>query len=363
MLTQAAVPLGFEVTVLDPAERGPAVQAGANLIRGGLTEPEAISRLVESTDVTTWEIEHIDTETLAYLEATGRDIQPHAHTLRIIQDKLHQKLFLKSWEVPVAPHIALHQYSDYEKAFDLFDGDVIIKTRRGGYDGRGNLAPEAEGSIQAFRRATEAFGDRPLYAEQIIPFKKELAVMVARDKLGELASYPVVETVHRDNICHMVLAPAPVSLETRNRAEEVARQAIAQFNGAGIFGVELFLTADDEVLVNEIAPRVHNSGHHTIEANHTSQFEQHIRAVTGLPLGSTEMVTPAAVMVNILGDRNGDYDLRGLNDVLELPDTHVHLYGKRPTAKARKMGHITVRAGDLDEAKERALFARSLLSV
>ena len=355
MLTEAALPLGFEVTVVDPLENCPAAQAGAEQIQAQLKDHDAVYALADRSDVITWEIEHIDTESL---EDLACPVEPSPLMLFVIQDKLRQKKFLQEAGIPVAEFMPIDNAQDLETAFDKF-GKVIVKTRTGGYDGRGNLVLE---SSAQWGHARDTFTGS-LYAEKIQDFQAELAVIIARDRYGNIVQYPIVQTIHEDNICNLVLAPAPVDPKLRLAAEEIAHETASHLEGAGVFAIEMFLTDADKVLVNEIAPRVHNSGHHTIEANRTSQFEQHIRAITGLPLGCTEMVTPAAAMINILGERDGETVLTGLETVLSLPDTHVHLYGKAPTKIARKMGHITVRAGTLDEAKKIAIKARKELTI
>jgi 5-(carboxyamino)imidazole ribonucleotide synthase len=358
MLTEAAQPLGFDVTVIDPGENCPATQAGAEQIQASLTDADAVRDLASRTDIITWEIEHINVQALMDLPVP---VEPSPHTLAIIKDKLHQKLMLANAGIPVADFMDLKATTfnqDMARAFATF-GNVIVKTRTGGYDGRGNLVATPDN----WQELTDKFGDTPLYAEQIEPFQKELAVIIARDVRGSIAQYPVVETIHENNICNLVLAPAAIDPRIQSAAEEIAHETANHLEGAGVFAIEMFLTNSDEVLVNEIAPRVHNSGHHTIEANQTSQFAQHIRAITGLLLGSTAMVSPAAAMINILGERNGNVMLSGLDRVLALPNTHVHLYGKVPTKVARKMGHITVLADTVDEARQLAVKARSYLTI
>lgn len=357
MLTEAALPLGFEVTVIDPAENCPAAQAGAEQIPAALTDVDAIHELAARTDVVTWEIEHINAEALAELETP---VEPSPMTLLTIKDKLRQKEMLKSAGIPVADFMPVDSYENLLTAFGRFRDGVIVKTRTGGYDGRGNLVVSSPADWQQLQ---ETFGDTPLYAEEIEPFQKELAILVARNTEGQSLTYPVVETIHKNNICHLVVAPAPIDRRIEVAAEEIARETVGRLEGAGVFAIEMFLTEDNEVLVNEIAPRVHNSGHHTIEANRTSQFEQHIRAITGLPLGSTEMVAPAAAMINILGERDGEVRVAGLEKVLEMPDVHVHLYGKSPTKVARKMGHITVRGNFIEQVKHLAVTARKEITI
>jgi phosphoribosylaminoimidazole carboxylase PurK protein len=202
-----------------------------------------------------------------------------------------------------------------------------------------------------------------LYVEKFVPFKKELAVMVAKSTKGEIKTYPVVETIHVDNVCDTVIAPAQVSSLARKRAQGLAKKTVKHLRGAGVFGVEMFLAPGDKVLINEIAPRVHNSGHYTIEAAATSQFEQHIRAITGLPLGSTEMIVKTAVMKNILGTLPGDGFPKGIEKALKIPGVSYHLYGKKETKVGRKMGHITVVGDNLKIALQKANKARRVLSI
>jgi phosphoribosylaminoimidazole carboxylase PurK protein len=202
-----------------------------------------------------------------------------------------------------------------------------------------------------------------LYAEKIVPFKKELAVIVARDMKGNIKTYSVAETIHERNICQQVIVPARISEVAAKNALDLGIKTAKHLGGAGVFAVEMFLTNGGDVLVNEVAPRVHNSGHFTIDACATSQFEQHIRAITGLPLGETTLLKPAAVMVNILGDRDGDVMLQGLDKALELPHTSIHLYGKSPTITDRKMGHITVIGDSVKVALDQSLRARKSISI
>ncbi len=349
MLTSAAKPLGFEVVVVDPIENCPAAQVGADQIVASLKDPEAITELAERTNVVTWEIEHIDTDTLIGLHDNGYDIQPSPHTLVTIQDKLSQKRMLVAGGIPVAP------FFDFDNSTIELSGPYVVKSRKGGYDGRGNaVVDDLQDPI-----IEEKLGLTGLYVEQKMDFDKEVAIVAARDKLGNIVTYPLVETIHKDNICHITIAPASVDTATARRAKDIAHDTLGAMEGAGVFAIEMFVVGDD-VVVNEIAPRVHNSGHHTIEANITSQFEQHIRAIAGLPLGSTAM-RAHAVMINILGTRDEKLDRRGLNTLLTRPDTHPHFYGK-DSRPQRKVGHITVLAHSTAHAKERAIKARKDLS-
>lgn len=360
MLTLAALPLGYRVVVVDPGAGSPAAQVGASEITANLYDREALAELARQSDYITVEIEHLDAEALEALENEGHQINPSPKTIRLIQDKYLQKEFLHKAGVPVAEFLPLTDEASAKKALKKFDGKMLIKTRHGAYDGRGNMVVESDADI---KKAFELFEGKQLYAERFVPFEKELAVMVARSTSGEVALYPIVQTVHERNICLEVMVPAPISDEVRADAEAVALRVARLLEGAGTFGIEMFLTKTGEVLVNEIAPRVHNSGHYTTEACRTSQFEQHIRAIAGLPLGDTSMVVPAATMVNILGEHNRPTNVTGLDDVLDIPHVSVHLYGKSPTKIDRKMGHITATADDVETAKKRARSARKKLSI
>jgi 5-(carboxyamino)imidazole ribonucleotide synthase len=212
-------------------------------------------------------------------------------------------------------------------------------------------------------KAFEKLGREHVYAERFIPFVKELAIMIARSTTGEIKTFPVVETIHKNNILHMTIAPAPVQKKIAKKVEKLAKKVMNHLQGAGVFGIEMFLTKDGKILINEIAPRVHNSGHYTIEACITSQFEQHIRAVTGMPLGKTDMLRKSSVMINILGDRTGKTHVQGIENVLALPGVTPHVYGKTETKQERKMGHITVIGKNLTTCIAYAKKARKLLTI
>ncbi len=360
MMTLDAKRLGFEVIVVDSTPNSPAKQVGAEQIVAPLTDEAATRQLAEVSDFLTFEIEHINTDVLRELRESGIRVNPSPETLETIKDKLNQKRFLQGWGIPV---VEFSEVTDRDGALEvasLFGFPFVLKSRFGGYDGRGNLVVMDGKELDW---ALEKFGKQPLYAERYVRLEKELAIMVARSMSGEIVTYPVVETIHRNNICHIVLAPAPVDIKVYQQAENISREIMRHLKGAGVFGIEMFMTRDGEVLVNELAPRVHNSGHYTIEACRTSQFEQHVRAITGLPLGSTEMTVPAAGMVNILGDRQGKAQVLGLNEVLKIRNAGVHIYGKAETKPERKMGHITVVADSIEEARRNAELARSLISI
>ncbi len=349
--------------VVDPTPDSPASQVGANQIKSDLTDAGAIGYMASQVDVVTIEIEHVNEDKLIQLSDAGHIVHPSPRSLKVIKDKLHQKQHFQELGLPVADFKPTNNETDYQQALDSF-GNIIVKVRSGGFDGRGNLVIGSQSWAEVRAHFDEKYPSGvDLYAERVVPYRKELAVLVARTRTGDTAVYPVVETIHKDNICNMVLSPAPIDHHLQQGAEEIGRLAAKSFEGAGIFAIELFLDEYNNILINEVAPRVHNSGHHTIEANETSQFEQHIRAITGRPLGPTRSISPAAVMINILGEHDRPVQLSGSNKVRNTPNTYLHMYGKSPTRVARKMGHITVLASSLKEAVRGAKKARSQISI
>ncbi|CAN1247101.1 Phosphoribosylaminoimidazole carboxylase, chloroplastic (Fragment) [Linum grandiflorum] len=296
--------------------------------------------------VLTVEIEHVDVATMERLEQQGVDCQPKASTIRIIQDKYLQKVHFSRHGIPLPEFMQIDDLEGAIRAGDLFGYPLMIKSKRLAYDGRGNAVAKSKEELSSAVASLGGF-HRGLYVEKWAPFVKELAVIVARSRDGSIVCYPVVETIHKENICHIVKAPAVVPWKIRQLATDVARKAVSSLEGAGVFAVELFLTSDGQViLLNEVAPRPHNSGHHTIEACYTSQFEQHLRAVLGLPLGDPSMKTPAAIMYNLLGEEEGE---RGfylahqlIGKALTIPGANIHWYDKPEMRKQRKMGHVTI---------------------
>ena len=360
MMAEAAVKLNLGVIVLDPGDNCPAAQVGAKQIIASMDDPAGLRQLAEASDVITIDVEHVDASQLAKIAEHGTPVRPLPSTITTIQDKYLQKQFLINNGIAVADSVPISDKASAQEALAKFSGKMLIKTRFGAYDGRGNMVI---GDGKTVDDAFNAFGDQPLYAEKFIPFIKELAVMIARDLEGNTAIYPVVETIQNRNICEYVLAPAQISSAENEAALELANQVADHLDGPGIYGIEMFLTDSGEVMVNEIAPRVHNSGHYTIEACNTSQFEQHIRAISGLPLGSTDMKVPAAVMLNVLGKRDGPTDEQGIDKLSEYPHTYVHLYGKSPTKLDRKMGHITITADSVDEAYDQAKTIEQIITI
>lgn len=336
MMAQVAKQYGFAIHILDPTPDAPASPIADTHTVGDLYDESSIRSVVERCDVTTYDIEHIDTVALKKLADEGYEIHPSPHLLEIIQDKFRQKESLSEHGIPVPRYVEVEKPDKQD--FHDFGYPLVQKSRRGGYDGGGVQILESDSD---FHQAIQS----PSMIEDLIRFEKELSVLVARGHDGNVATYPVVEMVFNPegNLLELLLAPARISDEIASKAESIAIKAVNSLDGVGIFGVELFLTKDGEVLLNEIAPRPHNSGHFTIEACVTDQFEQHLRAITGLPLGSTELLKPA-VMVNLLGAPafEGPPLISGLREILELPGVSFHFYGKNVTRPMRKMGHVTI---------------------
>ncbi len=357
MLVKAAKQLGCTCVVLDPTPGSPAGQVSGQQIVADSHDPHALQQLADQVDVITFDIEDIDVGILAAISERGHRIWPAAALLGEIQDKLRQKQLLSQLGIATADFVAVEQ-PDAE-VFARFGYPLVQKARRGGYDGRGVVVMH---SAAAFAEAMPV----PSLIERFVPAEKELAVIVVRGQDGEVRSYDPVEMCFRpgENILDMLLAPARIAPETAAAARHLAVETVQALAGVGIFGIELFLTAEGEVLVNEVAPRTHNSGHYTIEACITDQFEQHLRAITGLPLGATDQLMPAA-MINLLGaaGESGPPVIRGLRAALAIPGVSVHFYGKASTRPFRKMGHVTVLDADIESARRKAEQVRALVEI
>ena len=363
MLAEAARLLGTRLVVLDPQANSPAGQIADRQLVGAFTSPPLILQLAGEVDVLTMEIEHVDTDALDEVERTTTvPVHPSSATVRLIQDKLQQKLHLQQAGVALGRFRPIASADDCAEAGRLYGYPYMLKSRRGAYDGRGNAVVHREEDIPLALSALGQASPQPdaLYAEAWVTFQQELAVMVARGVDGQCKAYPCVSTTQLDNICHTVHAPARIPPHLSAAAQALALSAVSSLSGAGVYGVEMFLTqgASPTLLLNEIAPRPHNSGHYTIEGCHTSQFMQHLRCVLGLPLGSTKMAVGAAVMVNVLGvgeGREGDVELSWLpcKAALLIEGAHVHWYGKEGVRKGRKLGHITFVGKDQMEVDAR----------
>lgn len=357
MMVMAAQRLGCTCVVLDPTPGSPAGQVAGHQIVGDYHDPARLRELAEFCDVTTFDIEDIDTDTLIELQREGCRIRPDPRVLAVIQDKLTQKETLEKAGIPTAPFVPMPEPGP--EPFAAFGYPLVQKARRGGYDGRGVVVMQ---DAEDFRGHLPV----PSLVERFIPQAKEIAVLVARGLDGDCRCYPPVEMCFRpgENVLDLLLAPASLTPETVSIAQDLARRTVEALGGVGVFGIEMFLTAAGELLVNEVAPRTHNSGHHTIEANITDQFEQHLRAVVGLPLGATDQRCPAA-MVNLLGapGHRGRPVIKGLAAALAIPGVCVHIYGKAATSPFRKMGHVTVLDQDIESARRKAEQVRELIEI
>ncbi len=351
MLIEAANRLNIKVNVLDAAA-SPAKQISAHdgHIEGSFKDAAAVQQLAQTSDVLTVEIEHVDTQMLEKV-AGEVEVEPSWKTLRIIKDKYAQKQYLKEHNVPVADSIDLEGKSSegFKEVESKFAYPVMLKSKTDAYDGRGNYVVKSEADVEA---ASTALGDRPLYAERWADFKMELAVMVVKTK-DQVLTFPTVETVHEDSICKLTYAPPRnVSEATSQKAQDLAKKAVGAFEGKGVFAVEMFLLKDNTLLVNEIAPRPHNSGHYTIEACPISQYDAHLRAILDLPIPQSSLrLREPSIMLNILGGKTPDSHLQVAKKALECPNASIHLYGKGDARPGRKMGHITMTAPTLAAAE------------
>jgi 5-(carboxyamino)imidazole ribonucleotide synthase len=343
MITEAAQNLNdeiSEITVLDPTENCPAAQAGAKQIIGDFKDKDAIVKLAEQSDIITYEIESGNTDVLSKLKA---QIEPSPSTLSIIQDKLSQKKFLSKNGLPVSQFYEIVSIDDLHEKINELGLPVLLKARRDAYDGRGNFKITSPDEVE---KAYRHFEGKSLMVEKFVNFKMEVSVIAIRNTKGEIATYPMVENIHEDNILKITIAPARVSDDVIRNAGEIAKKTMQVLNGAGVFGIEMFIAQNNKILINEIAPRVHNSGHHTLQSCKTSQFEQHLRAILGLDLGSTDLVHKT-VMYNILGP--GGFEGKYKPVQLEKDGVYLKMYGKNVSKPQRKLGHFNV--VDMNDSK------------
>jgi 5-(carboxyamino)imidazole ribonucleotide synthase len=339
MLTEAAKSMPeyiSNVIVLDPTENCPASRVGAKQIVADFKDKNAIVELSLQSDIITYEIESGDSKVLESLHGEVL-INPAPSTLRIIQDKYLQKQFLRQNNIPVADFDTVESLEDLKKKIADYQYPALLKARRDAYDGRGNFRIENSSRVET---AYQQFLGRQTMIEKFVDFKMEVSVIAARNIHGDIATYPLVENIHKNNILEITVAPAQVDRKISSEADKIAKKTMDVLHGAGVFGIEMFVTRDDKVLINEIAPRVHNSGHHTLQSSETSQFEQHLRAILGLPLGSTKL-KHATIMCNILGPR--DFFGKYKPITLEQKDgVYLKMYHKDEAKPQRKLGHFNV---------------------
>jgi 5-(carboxyamino)imidazole ribonucleotide synthase len=339
MLTEASKKFSNEISdviVLDPTKECPASKAGAKQIVADFKDKNAIIELASKCDILTYEIESGDSNVLKSIE-DKTSINPSPETLKKIQDKLVQKIFLSENGLPVADFEKILSLEDLKDKVTKFGFPCLLKTRRDAYDGRGNFKINSENEISL---AYQQFKGQDMMLEKFVDFRMEVSVIAARNTNGKIAAYPLVENIHEDNILKITIAPARVSDSIAQKARDVATKTMEVLNGAGVFGIEMFVTKDDQILINEIAPRVHNSGHHTLQSSKTSQFEQHLRAILGLELGSTELLYNT-VMYNILGPKNFKGKYKPI-EIKSQEDVFLKMYGKKESKPNRKLGHINI---------------------
>ncbi len=351
MTALPAMELGCEIVLLEKTEDTPASCLAADIMYGDWDNPSNLLKLADKVDVVSLENEFVDANSLKAVEEAGHHLYPSSKTIAMVQDKLIQKQALRDVGISVTPFAAVNSHEEIIQHAKELGWPLVLKARRNGYDGKGNATLNSDKDIEdAWIKLDGA--NRELYVEGFCNFTGELAVMVTRGIDGTMVNYPVVESVQKNHICHIVRAPARINDAIANQAIELARKAVNTVDGVGSIGVEMFLTEDNQIILNEMAPRVHNSGHYTIEACECSQFENHVRAITGMPLGSTKMVSPAAVMINMLGEEEGTGYPVGIDDALKVDGAHIHIYGKATTNIGRKMGHITALGETIETAEE-----------
>ncbi len=361
MLLQETRRLDIGTSVLDPSELAPCRLGCNEFTVGSLTDYDTVYNFGKDCDVITIEIENVSVDALKKLEEEGKKVFPQPDIIRLIQSKIRQKNFYKENLIPTADFIS------FETKADLFEAiqnqqvpfPFVWKQSTGGFDGRGVAMIRKEEDLAELP-------DVPCLAESLVPFEKELAVVVARSASGECRSFPTVEMdFHPEaNLVEFVFSPGKVEESISQKAQDLAIQVAEKLGIVGILAVEMFLTKDGMILINEVAPRVHNSGHLSIEGNISSQFEQHLRAILDLPLGSTETIQ-AAVMVNLVGEEGyeGPVYYEGIEEIMALSGVYVHLYGKAQTRSFRKMGHVTIIDPDLEEARAKARIVKEKIKV
>ncbi|MDB5084371.1 MAG: 5-(carboxyamino)imidazole ribonucleotide synthase [Bacilli bacterium] len=344
MIALAGRAMGYRFVTLDPTEDSPGGQVSDRQIVADFDDEKGALQLAEASDVVTYEFENVDARVAEVLE-TRSFVPQGSGLLRITQNRITEKTVIQSLGIPVVSFHVVEQLSDLQWAAETLGLPLVMKTATGGYDGKGQFVIRTDAQLREAYDTLSATGLQ-LIAEQFIPFEKELSVIVARNLAGEVAAFPAAENIHVDNILHQSIVPARIHADLQEEAVRMAKQIAASLEVVGLLAVEFFLTADGRLYVNELAPRPHNSGHYTLDACATSQFEQHVRAVCNLPLGATYLLTPV-VMVNILGEQLDQV----VNAAAALPGTvKLHLYGKKDTKPKRKMGHLNILADSVENA-------------
>ncbi|WP_424962449.1 5-(carboxyamino)imidazole ribonucleotide synthase [Ekhidna sp.] len=357
MMIQSAIDYNLDISILDPDENAPCAHLVQHFSVGKLTDEELVYQWGQQFDLITIEIENVSVAALKRLQSEGKKVYPQPEIIELIQDKRKQKTFYKANRIPTSDFVLTENAKDVASNKEMLP--AVNKLGTEGYDGRGVQMIRTESDLE------KAF-DKPGLLEKLVDFEKELSVVVARNEKGEMNCFPVVELSYHPehNLVEFLFAPAQITDETETKAYALAKDVIEKLDMVGLLAVEMFLTKEGNILVNEVAPRTHNSGHHTIEANLTSQFEQHLRAILNLPLGSTELVTPAA-MVNLLGEDGfaGNARYEGMETCMAMKGVYVHLYGKKLTKPFRKMGHVTITDDSIESLKVKARKVKETLKV
>lgn len=352
--------MSLNLAYLDPDKTCPASTIADQMIVSDFKDEKSILELARNSDVLTYEIELANSLVLKDLESKGHTIHPSSVVLNTIQNKLRQKRFLKTKGIPVPEFEEVTSVEQARKTCNEFDYPLVLKACEDSYDGRGNFLIRSPRDVE---RGIRYFGRRRCMIEKFIHFSKEVSVMVARNTSGQIVSFPLVQNIHTNGILDTTIVPAGVNGNVESNAKSIAEKVVKSLKGVGIFGIEMFLD-DNKLIINEIAPRPHNSGHYSIEACSVSQFELHIRAILGLPLVKPRLMSPV-VMMNILGIPNysGKYSFKGIDKALAISGLKVHFYGKMITKPQRKLGHFTITAENIEEALSSARRVRNLLRV
>lgn len=360
MTALAAIPMGIRVRFLVPRFES-SIEGLGEMVIGDWTNPDVLAEFASGCDTVTVESEWAPADLLEPVLPEGTTLFPSPETLRIIRDKGRQKTMLRDAGLPVPPLAVPRSLEDAKREASALGYPLVAKKLRGSYDGYGNATVRNENElVDVWKNLADENG---LLLEAFVDFKQELTILVARGANGEFVIYPIAYTEQRDHRCHAVEVPASVSLATASSAQMLALAAVEVVDGTGITAVELFETNDGRILINELAPRPHNTGHYSIEACHTSQFENHVRAVLGLPLGDPALRVDAACMVNILGKREGTPRFDGYEEALAFPGVSVHIYGKDAVREKRKMGHVTATGTDPVDVRRRAERAAELINL
>jgi 5-(carboxyamino)imidazole ribonucleotide synthase len=356
MFAGAAKRLGYRIAVLEPSPDSPCAQIADTALQASYTDENALKELASISHALTYEFENVDAGAVEFLERQGKPIHPSSRVLRITQDRILEKTFARKHGIPVTAFAGIRTAQELEEAMTEVGLPAFLKTCRGGYDGKGQVRIE---TAEEGRKALADFSGRDLILERLVPFTREMSLVACRGSDGAFTAYPPSENGHVRSVLDISIYPARVSPATAEAAREIARKVAEGLEIVGTFCVEFFVLADGSLLLNEIAPRPHNSGHATLDACLCSQFEQQVRAVCGLPLGSTELLSSAA-MINILGTGEGDR-LVGVEELLSHPEVSLHLYGKNHAPRGRKMGHFTVLADTADAAESKARILQKML--